>query len=99
MLPNTEEGIVMSIPAHEGLCVRCSRAAACPILRESGEPVASCSAFEAAGGSRWEKAKEADAAHQRSFDRVAGLCIDCAYRSVCAFRHREGGVWHCEEYR
>jgi hypothetical protein len=28
-----------------------------------------------------------------------GLCLDCENRHHCAMQPRDGGVWHCEEYR
>ncbi len=31
--------------------------------------------------------------------RAMGLCGDCGNRELCMFDCREGGVWHCEEYR
>lgn len=31
--------------------------------------------------------------------KLLGLCIDCDFRAECPFSKRQGGVWHCEEYK
>lgn len=31
--------------------------------------------------------------------KFLGLCINCDFREECPHAKKEGGVWHCEEYR
>ena len=31
--------------------------------------------------------------------KLLGLCINCDFRAECPFAKKQGGVWHCEEYR
>ena len=88
----------MSFQANDILCSRCTRAAGCTIPVESGESILSCATFDTHKMSARESAKKAREINRRDPERIAGLCSDCGNKASCAFRQREGGIWHCEEY-
>lgn len=86
----------MNHQAEEALCVRCARAAGCEIPGDWDGPMLACDFYEDIeclllnkGAVAWLPEPE----------RMEGLCVDCENRGVCILRTREGGTWHCEEYR
>jgi hypothetical protein len=94
---------VIDSQVYGGLCARCKGSAGCTILRDPDKPILRCKGFDSFQysvpmGLR-EKAKEAALGRQRGPSRIEGLCGDCGNRESCVFRQREGGTWHCEEYR
>lgn len=79
-------------------CERCKGAAGCNLPRKPAKK--GCKAFEAfeyfvpailEGHIKPEGWVESS--------RASGLCVDCENRKDCIFYAREGGTWHCEEYR
>lgn len=81
---------------EDTLCVRCSLAAGCMIPEESAEPVKWCDSFE----DMENLLSRSDAVFWLPEPgRTDGLCVDCTNRGFCILRTREGGTWHCEEYR
>lgn len=79
--------------------MQCAREAGCTIPDELGKPMLSCAWFESLEGVfPGGAANPADGSEDRP-NRLDGLCCDCENRESCVFRRREGGIWHCEEYR
>ncbi|HPO13573.1 MAG TPA: hypothetical protein PLI09_09025 [Candidatus Hydrogenedentes bacterium] len=86
----------MNSPIGETLCTKCKWAAGCTFPSESGEPILSCESFERLQGLTRKRTASLASINP---SRINGLCGDCGNRETCVFRQREGGTWHCEEYR
>jgi len=88
----------------KGLCANCNNAEHCAYARNARKPVQYCEMYDG-----WsEEPTRADLSEVLRPDPAdlrpelplsKGLCVNCAHRATCAWAKREGGVWHCEEYR
>ena len=87
------------------LCVSCRFSSTCMYRAQSGGNVLYCEEFESA-----ETPQPRTLMKRRSLEAemhsgvqdigaIQGLCINCIDREHCTLGPREGGVWHCEEYR
>lgn len=88
----------------EGLCANCNNADHCTYARNAKKPVQYCEMYDGWSGepisadlSEVLKPDPADLRPEMPLSK--GLCVNCANRTTCAWAQREGGVWHCEEYR
>lgn len=87
-----------------GLCSTCNNAEHCNYALRASEPVTSCEMFDAytpepATAVISEVLKLDPADLRPTLPDAKGLCVNCANRETCIYAKREGGVWHCEEYR
>ncbi|HNR31097.1 MAG TPA: hypothetical protein PKI11_09425 [Candidatus Hydrogenedentes bacterium] len=94
-----KESVVTNTHAGQALCTRCASAAHCTIPGETDDPILFCDFFEKIEGAIVWSAEEVCDINQPDPGRLDGLCGDCENRKSCVFRRREGGTWHCEEYR
>jgi len=91
-------------PAYPGLCANCNNADGCAYRRRAESVVNFCEMYD---GYSPEPARAdlsqvliPDPAELRpEIPASKGLCVNCALRGECGYARREGGVWHCEEYR
>jgi len=87
------------------LCINCRFASTCMYRAHSGGNTLHCEEFELAEvpPSDHRKPRPASSTVDDSAAgadaTVQGLCLNCACRNDCTLGRREGGVWHCEEYR
>ncbi len=86
----------MKSPIGETLCTKCKKAASCTFPGEADEPILSCETFEQIKRLTQKPRVQPSPINQ---GWINGLCADCVNRKTCVFRQREGGIWHCEEYR
>ncbi|RKX77095.1 MAG: hypothetical protein DRP87_10080 [Spirochaetes bacterium] len=88
-----------------GLCATCRFASTCIYPSNTIHPVVACEEFETVGektGRGGIPAKWRTSAVKRKDmnpEGLIGLCVDCEERENCMYARREGGVWHCEEYK
>lgn len=88
----------MMTPTGEVLCARCDLASTCRIPVEANEDILNCEAFRSIRKVARNPNGKKRPIEMRDQSRADGLCGDCGNREDCAFRQREGGTWHCEEY-
>ncbi len=89
----------MNMQTSDVLCSKCRRGAGCAVPGESGEFIVTCDSFEGIQPFLCRHGKELAGPSLRELGRIEGVCGDCENRGSCTFLQREGGVWHCEEYR
>lgn len=87
-----------------GLCANCSNADHCSYARNARKPVQYCEMYdgyseEPARADLSEVLRPDPADLRPEMPHSKGLCVNCANRETCVWAQREGGVWHCEEYR
>ncbi|MFO7676729.1 MAG: hypothetical protein R6X12_10485 [bacterium] len=87
-----------------GLCTNCNNADHCSYARNAKKPVQFCEMYdghseEPARADLSEVLRSDPADLRPEMPHSKGLCVNCANRETCAWAQREGGVWHCEEYR
>jgi hypothetical protein len=99
--PSTEKKVVF-----KGLCANCNNAEHCSYARNAKKPVMYCEMYDGyaeepvrAELSEVLRPDPADLRPEVEMPQSKGLCVNCAHRDTCAWSKREGGVWHCEEYR
>lgn len=87
------------------LCSTCNDTILC--IPNSRRPVLFCEQFDnfvPISGNNKEAKKTKISAKFITIDesedfKFLGLCINCDFRVECPLAKKEGGVWHCEEYR
>jgi len=89
----------------QGLCSTCVNAATCMYLTSRRHPVHQCEQFDdyvPPISMRRANPTISDAGIEPTVVRQPngqqGLCSTCDSWETCVFCHREGGVWHCDEY-
>lgn len=83
-----------------GLCATCDHAGHCVFLARATAPVWSCEEFSAHGAGVQEHGPRAVLSMKGAPTAPSlGLCVNCLERGTCTLPNREGGIWHCEEYR
>ncbi len=88
----------------KGLCVNCNNAEHCSYARNATKPVVYCEMHDAfapePSTADLSEVLRPDPSELRpELPLSKGLCVNCANRGECVYAKREGGVWHCEEYR
>lgn len=89
---------------YPGLCANCNNAEHCSYAHNAKKPVQFCEMYdgfseEPARADLSEVLRPDPAELRPELPHSKGLCVNCASRTTCAWAQREGGVWHCEEYR
>lgn len=102
-----EENIMANIIEYNDLCSTCNYGPDCVRRKHHGKPVLYCEEFDDyqpspekphrgfADYDPGEKLETSKLATSRSM----GLCAFCENQDICTIPKKEGGVWHCEEYR
>ena len=90
--------------SYPGLCANCNNAEHCTYARNAKKPVTYCEMYdgyapEPARADLSEVLRPDPADLRPELPASKGLCVNCANRHTCVWAKREGGVWHCEEYR
>ena len=106
-LGSKEENIMSDIVEYNDLCSTCNFGPDCVRRKHHGKPVLYCEEFSdyqdvpkkpyRAFGDY--DAREKFVTSRLETARTMGLCAFCDNQGTCANSDREGGVWHCEEYR
>lgn len=106
-LSSKEENIMADIIEYNDLCTTCNYRADCVRRKHHGKPVLYCEEFDDyqpspekplrpfADYSPGEKLETSKLTSARSM----GLCAFCENQDTCENANKNGGVWHCEEYR
>lgn len=87
---------------YQGICPSCVNLEICSFVRKSEGPVFYCEEFDDDDGSARKsvhRVQEGISEEKDCGGNHAGLCTTCENRDGCVFSRREGGIWHCEEYR
>lgn len=87
---------------YKGLCSTCKHASLCTLPRDPRIPLLYCEEFEIEVTTPRKTSLGDVESHVADVEKSSpsmGLCFDCENAQTCVFQKREGGVWHCEEYR
>ena len=89
---------------YTGLCANCNNAEHCTYAQNARKPVMYCEMYdgyspEPARADLSEVLRPDPSELRPELPMSKGLCVNCANRDTCIYAKREGGVWHCEEYR
>jgi hypothetical protein len=102
-----EEKIMSDVVEYNDLCTTCNFGSDCVRRKHHGQPVLYCEEF-----SDYQEmpqkplkafgdygAREKFVTSRLATASAMGLCPFCDNQGTCANSNRDGGVWHCEEYR
>ena len=102
-----EENIMADIIEYNDLCTTCNHGPTCVRRRHHGKPVLYCEEFDDYQPSPEKPLRSfADYGPAEKLEtskltsaRSMGLCAFCENQDTCENANKNGGVWHCEEYR
>ena len=88
---------------YYGICINCNNAPYCINSKKAENPVWYCDMFDnyAPTPERTSEVKKVTKPTIKKDDhhKYKGLCVNCENKETCIYATREGGVWHCAEYR
>ena len=102
-----EENIMTNIIEYNDLCTTCNHGPDCVRRKHHGKPVLYCEEFDdfqPPPEKTYRAFAEYDSSEKLETSKLAsarnmGLCAFCESQKTCTIPKKEGGVWHCEEYR